>query len=287
MESFDIKSAFRPSDREIANNTTTTHVPEPIQNLPIPDPSRQSLTDSQVQEEKTRLINPGFTKLEYPRTRRFRADPYIQGQRYGLVSFIPSKNASPDKDGCYGVLKLRGNFSTEQEADLWSEKLIREYDNFAEIDYVFVGDYFPLMDSNEIYTRTTREIDVRQLTVNTVKDAYKQKELEDQKQIKEIEERQRKLLDRSNEEEKDKSFTDLDYYIQIRVKKANALYVIDEAEKKMKEAQAVVDNVKGEIEDLDSKYPEYQKEFLSRYESAIKATGGNPANNPIINFMNK
>jgi len=55
----------------------------------------------------------------------------------------------------------------------------------------------------------------------------------------------------------------------------------------MKEAQAVVDKVKVEIEELDAKHPTYNNEFLSKYEAAIKATGGNISNNPIIGFMNR
>ena len=287
MDLISESSGFRAPDREVSNTSSTSTVPQCIKDIPTPDPSRSSLNESQLSEEMSRLHHTEFTKLEYPRTRRFNVDPAIPHQKFGLISFIPSKNSCPDKDGCYGVIKLRGNFSTEQEADKWSERLIRDFDNFAEIDYAYVGNYFPLMDSNEIYTRSTREIDIRKLVNDTVKDATRQKEMEEQKQIKEIEERQRKLLDRSNEEEKDKSYDDLDYYVQIRVKKANALYVIDEAEKKIKEAQAVVEKVKVEIEELDSKHPTYNNEFLAKYEAAIKATGGNISNNPIIGFMNR
>jgi len=154
------ESTFRAADREIANNSGTTNIPQCIKDLPTPDPSRSSLTESQLSAEMSRLQHKEFTKLEFPRVRRFNVDPAIPHQKFGLISFIPSKNACPDNDGCYGVIKLRGNFSTEQEADKWSERLIRDFDNFAEIDYAFVGNYFPLMDSNEIYTRSTREIDI-------------------------------------------------------------------------------------------------------------------------------
>jgi hypothetical protein len=294
MESLsEFTPTFRAPDREIESNNATSKVPDCIKELPSPDPSRQPLDISELSQEVSRLSDKNFTQLEYPRpnpktgTRRFNVDPALPRQKFGLVTFIPAKGASPDKDGCYGVFKLRGNFETEMEADKWSENLIRNFDNFAEIDYVFVGNYFPLMDSNDIYTRSTREIDIRKLTNDTVKDAVRQKEMEEQKQIREIEERQRKLLDKSNEEEKDKSYTDLDYYIQIRVKKANALYVIDEAQKKIKEAEGVVEKVSVEISDLDEKFPNYKDEFFSRYEAAIKATGGNIKDNPMVAFMNR
>jgi hypothetical protein len=281
----DVLPTFRAPDREISSTNSTSKVPECIQSLPTPDPSRYSLNNDQLSQEMSRLVTKDFTKLEFTRTRKFNIDPPLDHQRIGLGSFIPAKGAMPDKDGCYGIFKLRGNFGTELEADRWSERIIRDYDNFAEIDYVYVGHYFPLMDSNEIYTRSTREIDIRKLTNDTYKDAVRQKEMEEQKQIREIEERQRKLLDKSNEEEKDKSFTDLEYYIQIRVKKANALYVIDEAQKKITEAQAVVDKVSVEISEIDNLHPTYKEEFFTRYEAAIKATGGNVKDNPIASYM--
>ena len=276
---------FRGSDTETQNTDKTTIVPECIQTLPEPEPSRTSLSQDVLQEEKERLVNKEFTKLEYPRTRKFRVDPKVAGQVYGLVSFVPSKGACPDSQGCFGVLRLRGNFSTESEADKWSEMLVRDFDNFAEIDYVYVGNDFPLMDSNEIYTKSTREIDVRKMTNDVVKAAQKEKEMKERKEIEEIQSRQRKLLDKTNAQEEDESYDDLDYYVKLRFKKANALYTIDEAQKKVKEAEAVVEKTAKEIEELDSKNPTYKDEFMERYEQAIKNISGDIKSNPVIPFM--
>ena len=163
--------------------------------------------------------------------------------------------------------------------------LVRDFDNFAEIDYVYVGNDFPLMDSNEIYTKSTREIDVRKMTNDVVKAAQKEKEMKERKEIEEIQSRQRKLLDKTNAQEEDESYDDLDYYVKLRFKKANALYTIDEAQKKVKEAEAVVEKTAKEIEELDSKNPTYKDEFMERYEQAIKNISGDIKSNPVIPFM--
>jgi len=277
--------SFRGPETEKSNTDHTNVVPQCIKDLPTPDPSRQSLTHEQLQEEKTRLVNKEFTKLEYPIKRKFRVDPKVAGQVYGLVSFVPSKGAFPDSEGCYGVLRLRGNFGTELEADKWSDMIVRDFDNFAEIDYVYVGNDFPLMDTNEIYTRTTREIDVRKLTNDVVKAAQKEKEHKERKEIEDIQNRERKLLDKTHSQEEDESYDDLDFYVKLRFKKANALYTIHEAEKKMKEAHEVVQKTAKEIEDMDAKHPDFKDEFLARYEQAIKNISGDIKSNPVVPFM--
>jgi len=281
-------STFRSGDEERPNVDKTNEEPQCIKDLPVPEPDRVALTDKQLSEEMSRLVSKDYVQLEFPRKRKFRVDPKVPGQQFGLVSFIPSKGANPDTNGCYGVLKLRGNFQTEAEADKWSEHLVRNFDNFSEIDMVYVGNDFPLMHDNTIYTKTTREIDIRKLVDDTTKSAMREKEMKEQQEIKEMQERQKRLLDKTNSDEKDRADEkDIDYYVQLRVKKANALFVIDEAEKKIKEAQGVVEKSSVEIEELDKEFPDYAKEFLARYENAIKATGGNMGSNPLIPFMHK
>ena len=277
--------SFRGPETEKSNTDHTNVVPQCMSDLPLPDPSRQSLSTEQLQEEKTRLVNKEFTKLEYPRTRKFRVDPKISGQMFGLISFVPAKGAFPDAQGCFGVLRLRGNFATEQEADKWSDMIVRDFDNFAEIDYVYVGNDFPLMDSNEIYTRATREIDIRKMTNDVVKAAQKEKEHKERKEIEDLQNRERKLLDKTNAQEEDESYDDLDYYVKLRFKKANALYTIAEAERKMKEAHEVVDKTSKEIEEKDEKNPEFKDEFMARYEQAIKNISGDIKSNPVVQYM--
>lgn len=279
-------STFK-SDEEKVNVERSTREPQCMTDRPRPDAQRQPLTEAQAQCAKSQLVNKEFVALEYPRTLKFRVDPRIPSQSIGLISFIPSRGASPDSDGCFGVLKLRGNFPTVAEADDWSENLIRNYDSFGIIDMVHVGRDFPVMINNDIYTATTREIDVRKKVDDVTKSHLKAKQEEEKKEMKEIQERQQKLLNPTNQEEKEQSLDDLDYYIQLKVKKANADMVIDEADKRRREATEVSEKTGKELEELDAKFPDYKEEYMGRYQNALQAVGTDMTKNPLIDYMRK
>jgi len=277
---------FRSDDTR-QNIEKTNKVPQCILDRPPMTPDRQPLTDAQLKDAKSQLLNKEYTKLSFPRNMKFRVDPTINGQKFGLISFIPSKGASPDNEGCFGILKLRGNFGTEEDADLMSENLIRNYDSFAEIDVVFVGRDFPLMINNDMYVAQTREIDIRKKIDDVTKSHLKQKKEQEEKEIKEIQERQQKLMDRNHTEEKECSITDLDYYLQLKVKSANAQMTIDQCDSKKKEAQSVYESAEKDIADLDAKFPDYNKEYLARYKLALSNVGANVNDNPLIKYMDK
>jgi hypothetical protein len=279
------QTQFRLPDDEKQNIERSAKPPQCMLDLPKQNLTRENLTDDQLEVYKTQCLRNDGTKLECIRSMKFYIDPKIPGQHFGLVSFIPSKGATPDNDGCFGVLKVRGNFHSEEEADKWSERLIREYDNYSEIDVIYVGRPFPLMANNEIYTRSTREIDVKKKVDDVTKSAIKDKMLKDQQELKEIQQRQSKLLNKSTEEQKEKSLDDLEYYTELRVKKASALATIEDCHKREKEAESVQAETSSEIEKLDKLYPEYQKEYMEKYENALRAIGADITKNPIIKYM--
>ncbi len=279
-------STFK-ADQETRNVEVSTQAPQCMLDRQTPDGSRQPLTDSQLRDATTELIKKDFVNLKYPKSLKFRVDPRINGQSIGLISFLPSRGATPDKDGCFGVLKLRGNFPSVEEADNWSENLIRHYDSFSEIDMTYVGRDFPLMANNLMYTATTREIDIRKVVDDVTKSALKAKREQEEREIKEIQERQQKLLNPNHEEEKEKSLDDLDYYVQLRVKKANAQMLIDEANKKIAEAQEVISKSDTEINDMEVNHPDYKEEFMGRYQNALKSVGADASKNPLIQYMSK
>jgi hypothetical protein len=143
------------------------------------------------------------------------------------------------------------------------------------------------MIDNEIYTATTREIDVRKKVDDVTKSHLKAKQEEERKEMKEIQERQQKLLNPTNEEEKEQALDDLDYYIQLKVKKANADMVIDEADKKKEEARVVSEKTSTELAELDQKFPDYQNEYMQRYQNALASVGADANKNPLIDYMRK
>lgn len=273
------------ADVEKKNTELAVKPPQAILDMPTPNPNRKDLTGEQVLDAKADLLNKNFIKLKYPREQKFRVDPIIPGQNIGLISFVPSKSATPDSDGCFGVLKFRGSFPNANEAETYAEKLVREHDSYSEIDMVYIGREFPLLLDNSMYTESTREIDIRKKVDDIVKADLKQKKEKEQKEIEDVTARQQKLLDKTHEAEKEETFNDVDYYTTLRIKKAQALSLIDEAKKRMDEAQAVIESANKDIDDLDAKYPNYKNEFLEKYENALKSTGSNVNDNPLIKYL--
>jgi hypothetical protein len=273
------------ADVEKKNTQVSTKPPQAILDMPKPVPSRVPLNDEQLNDAKKDLLNKQFVKLRYPREQKFRVDPTIPGQHIGLISFVPSQNATPDQEGCFGVLKFRGAFSNSNEAETYAETLLRDHDTYATIDLVHIGKEFPLLVDNTMYTAATREIDIRKKVDEVVKADLKQKKAKEQKEIDEVTARQQKLLDKTHEAEKEQIYDDIDYYTTLRVKKAQALSLIDEAKKRMEEGEAVVESTNKEIDELDILHPEYKNDFVAKYENALLSTGTKIEDNPLIKYL--
>lgn len=280
MDLLNTMSTFKADDEK--ENSLSTKTPQCIKELPEADPQAGDLTQEQTKQAKKDLCTNQFLLMEYPRRTKFRKDPVLPGQTYALISFIPSKAAKPDPEGCYGVLKVRGTFPTVNEADKWAENLIRNYDSYSDIDFVFVGNDFPLMVDNTMFCSATREIDIRKKIEDTVKESIKSKKEEEKRQMEEVQERQQKLL--NNQEEK-VDIEDIDFYTQLRVKKANAQHMMDECKRRITECQAVIDTTNSQIDDLDTRYPDYKQEFIAKYKHALEAIGSDASQNPLIKYM--
>ncbi len=264
-------------------NDLSAKEPECMKQLDKAVPGRKELTATQAEDAKKELFTKSIAKFQ--REMKSRNDPPINGQYFGLVSFIPSKGASPDKDGSFGVMKFRGAFSNPSEAETWAEHLLRDHDTTAEIDVVHIGKHFPLLVDNTAFCDATREIDIRKKIDDTVKADIRAKKQEEQKQIDEVTKRQQKLLDKSLEEEKDTTYTDIDFYTQLRVKKAQNLSLIDDARKRIEEAEAAISSTQVEIDKLDADHPEYAQNFLDNYTRALAEVGTKATDNPLIKYL--
>jgi hypothetical protein len=282
MEVLNNMSTFR-ADEEFENSNKLTQDVSCIADLKkMCDPSSPNLTEEETKQVKREICNNQFLLMQYPRRSKFRVDPDLPGQNYALISFIPSKDAKPDAEGCFGVVKVRGTFSTVADAEKWAENIIRHYDSYSDIDFVRVGHDFPMMIDNSIFVSSTREIDVRKKVEETVKEGIKKKKEEDKKAMEEIQERQERLL--NNKEEKT-DIEDLDYYTQLRVKKANAQHMMDECRKRIGECQDVIEATNNQIHDLDTKFPSYKEEFVAKYRHALESIGSDAKQNPLIKYM--
>ena len=286
MEKAIIKSdtPFRPGNSEHLSTQRCNKVPKCILELPAANGARSPLSNEDVSIAKKELIDINFIMSKYGRERKFRNDSTVVGQSIGVISFKPSKGAKPDKRGCFGVVKVRGNYPNTSEADKRCDVLLTEDEN-CDIDMPLVGKEFPLMVNNELYTYSVRDVDTKQIITDTTTSLMREKEEKDEKEKKAMLEKQKQLLDGSNEEEKENTLTDYALYEQLRTKKANNLYVIEKCKNNLVKCQENIDNALKEISEIDTKFPSYKNDYIKNYIDEIKQVGIDPKQMEIIKYM--
>jgi hypothetical protein len=286
MEKAIIKSdtPFRPGNAEHLSTQRCNKVPKCILELPAANGARVPLNEEELSVAKKELIDINFIMSKYGRERKFRIDSNVVGQSIGVITFKPSKGAKPDKRGCFGVVKVRGNYPNTSEADKRCDVLLTEDEN-CDIDMPLVGKEFPLMVNNELYTYSVRDVDTKQIITDTTSSLMKEKEEKDEKEKKAMLEKQKQLLDETNEEEKEKTLTDYALYEQLRTKKANNLYVIEKCKNNLVKCQENIDNALKEISEIDGKFPSYKNDYIKNYIDEIKQVGIDPKQMEIIKYM--
>jgi hypothetical protein len=233
--------------------------------------SEPALTNEQTRLASQEKIISNITET-FPRVDRTYADPVYQNQIYCLHSFVPTKGSKPDDQGVYGFIKCRGTFYTLEEANQRAEHIIQQYDSYHEIHTGFVGRPFPIAADTAKYVKETKEIDIRKKAMEAVSDDIKGKRDHEKKEIEEIKERERKLLQQSSDVQEGKYQEDpLDKYTTLHVKKANLVYTYVETQKKMKDMQNLIKQAYKEIRKMDEEDDSLQKLYYDKYMAARRA----------------
>lgn len=206
----------------------------------------------------------------YPGVDRLYADPVIPDQRVALFSFIPAKGATPDRDGFYGMAKIRGCFENPNEAVQREELLVRSVDSYHKIQMPKVGRPFPITTESK-YAAEQKEIDIRKKTVEIVSQDIRKQKMDDQKEIREIEDRAQKLREDTNKDVDD--VDPMELYTTLVVKKAQLSFTFLEHEKKMEEIKKIIITTRSQLKDLDEKSPDYRKAVHDKYMKARAESG--------------
>ena len=232
-----------------------------------PEQGAPQLSENEVTSAMEELNNVSFTS-KFPRVDRTYADPPPPLQTIGLLSFVPAKGAQPNANGVYGFAKLRGNYSTQQEADQRAEFLIRNVDSYHQIYHTYVGRPFPMTASSK-YSAETNEIDIRKEMTESVSNNVKQKKQDELKTVQEIKAREEALVADTKKEEVDP----YDEYITLRVKKAQLSWTYLEHVKKMKEIKDILVRTRKEIGKMEEENSEYKEKYYDKYMTARKESG--------------
>ena len=227
----------------------------------------QSLTESQSIEAVKELNNTSFTD-KFPRVDRTYADPSLHMQYIGLISFTPAKGATANENGVFGFAKLRGNFASEIDATQRAEYLIRNVDSHHQIYHTYVGRPFPITTSSQ-YSGKTEEVDIRKEMTKSISENVRSKKEDDQKTMKDMIDREEKLKEDVKKEEVDP----YDQYITLQVKKAQLSWTYLEHKKKMDEIRGIIIKSREELNNLDSKFPDFRDKYFEKYMKARKDAG--------------
>lgn len=229
--------------------------------------SSPPLTDEQTTEALRSLNVDDFTK-RFPKVERRFADPPIDLQKIGLISFVPAKGATPNEKGIFGFAKLRGNFATEVEASQRAETLIRTVDSYHQIYHTYVGRPFPITTSSD-FSKEISQVDLQRQTAEAYSEDVKKKREKEQKDIEEIQQREKNLLEEVKRPEEP---TD-DVYTTLRVKKAQLMWTYSENTKRLKEIVGHIAKARYEIERLDRDHPELKDNYMNKYMEARRQAG--------------
>jgi len=238
-----------------------------------------SLSDEETVHAMKELNVKDFVE-KFPRFEKFYADPKHENQVHCLVSFFPAKGAKPDEDGVFGMLKVRGTFQTQDEADLKAEYLIRNVDSFHSIYHTYVGRPFPLAETKK-YICETKDIDIKKKVVETTSEEVRKKRDEEKQAMEEIKDREKELL-------ADVAKSDIDpydRYIELMVKKAQLTWTYHSTMKKMDEMKANILKSRDELKELREKDEDYHTKFFSRYMDARKSSGLPDTDDSFIKYM--
>lgn len=226
--------------------------------------SRPPLTDSETQE----VLDAGYINIKNLCHERKYADPRIPGQVYSLHSFVPSAGASPDEDGIYGMIKIRGTFSTPEEANEKAEDLIRNHDSYHKIYHGWVGKPLPLTVKSD-FSAKVEEIDIQQKVSKIVRTEIKDKRQQEKQKVKEIRERERNLKEAVEQEATDP----YEKYTCLRVKKAQVIWGYMEHRKKLAEMTDVFKKTLAEVQEMDDEDSDYAVRYYDRYMEARRSAG--------------
>ena len=215
---------------------------------------------------------------------KYYCDPPIHNQQVGLVSFIPSSEAKPDKDGIYGMMKVRGVYATDEEANERAEFIIRNVDSYHEIFHANVGRPFPVTESND-FANTVKSIDIRKKTTELISEDILNKKRQEKEEMMGIQEREKKLLDESEKAQKGEKMDVYDEYITMNVKRAQLLWTYKETMDKINQMKGSYEEAVNRIKELDEEHPEYKDQYKEKYMEARRQAGIPDEQNSFVEYM--
>jgi hypothetical protein len=263
-------SLIAPADRD-QEKKSTTYAPKAV--------------EEPLNTEKLKAAMALMSKdITFAQVDRYYADPAQMNQKIALVSFVPASGAKPDKDNIYGMMKVRGVYATEEEANERAEFLIRNVDSYHEIYHAYVGRPFPVTTS-EGYATEIKKIDIRQKTTDVISDDILNKKRQERGEVEDIKDREKKLLDESKRAQAGEPMDIFEEYVTENVKRAQLAWTYHETLAKMKQMKESFNKATERIREIDEKEPEFVNRYRERYMEARRQSGIPDDNSSFIQYL--
>lgn len=249
---------------------------------PNPQSNNQPLSDDHVDKLVTEQLDK-FNITVPLRKDRLYCDVDIPGQRFVLVSFVPTVNAKPDDKGVYGFMKVRGSYETEKDAVERAKYIVKNIDSYNTIKVAYVGRPFPLTCDAK-FSKQVDEVKLDEMAEDAIKEDIKSKMRDEKKKKEEIEARQKNLQVEIDNESK----SPIENYTMLRFKVANLMTYKDTVEKKLEEIKNNIEKGISEVKAMDIEYPEFKDEYRDRYNNARKELNipDTPESNEVLSYFN-
>ena len=239
------------------------HYARPVANVP-------ALTPEEVEPAFEENYSASLTRL-YPRVDRVYKDPTIPGQEYCMHSFVPALGARPDEKGVYGFVKCRGTFPNEQSAAERARFLIEKFDSAHQIFTSMTGEPFPVCAKSSVVAKAKEEdlVDIRKHAIQNISQDVRKKMEEEQKEVEEMKERERKLLEESRNNQEGKEVqAPIDVYITTHVKRANLTWTYFRLQKQLEELRPKIRRSYNELMLMELKDASLYRTYYQRYLEA-------------------
>ena len=228
------------------------------------------LSEPEIQEAINELnINKPIEKFR--KIEKFYADPPIQGQQIALFSFTPARGAEPDEAGVYGMIKCRGVFATQREANERAEFLFRNVDTYHKVFHCQVGRPFPIT-FNEYFFEEKSETDLKNKVKEVEGEFLKMSREEEEAVLKGLKDR---IATIKEEAINPKPPSKTEEYVTLHVKRATLFNHIESLKAAMAQYQTAHDSLCENIRKYDEEYPEMKSSYMDEYMKEIETVSLN------------
>ena len=208
--------------------------------------------------------------VTYPKIVRTVVDPPINNQSIGNISFMLFSEPKKTKNGkpMYGFVKLRGIWNGEQQAKYEASKIIREIDSKYPIKISPVGVWLPITEDEDA-SKDKIDVKIKDDEVHLRDEVVKEKEAEQRKIQRELDERKRELESGDIYDDP----TSLKYYTMRMVTLIRLREEKDRLIKQLSSIDVNLDKVNHDLFNLEKSHPNYNDDWIECYNIERRKSG--------------